>query len=74
MGLHGAQGWLNRIRHEKNQGEYGGWSRLHADFFVGDCEFFLLKRLQIANICVYLWKNSDYETDQGDTRASYGKA
>ena len=48
--------------------------RLRADFFMGNFKNILLKRLQIAVICVYLRKNSDYETDQGDTRPSYGEA
>ncbi len=41
----------------------GGWHRLKADFFVDVRKNNLLKRLQIADICVYLQKNLDYETD-----------
>ena len=39
--------------------------------FVGGLNFIILKRLQIAVICVYLRKILEYETGKGYTCASY---
>ena len=41
----------------------GGFYRLRADFLMSVSKFNLLKRLQIAVICVYLRKFSEYEKD-----------